>query len=120
MAEARDSHSVAVLDGNLYAVGGYNGDYFSSVERYDPALDAWEAVTPMAAARSRLSVAMLDGKLYAAGGENDEEEDVDGGHNDEDEEAGELGSLVERYDPALEVWEAVSPMGTARYFPLPL
>ena len=41
MAEARDSHSVAVLDGNLYAVGGYNGDYFSSVERYDPALDAW-------------------------------------------------------------------------------
>ena len=47
MAEAGDSHSVAVLDGNLYAVGGYNGDYFSSVERYDPALDAWEALAPM-------------------------------------------------------------------------
>jgi len=30
-----------VLDGKLYAVGGENGDgYLSSVERYDPALDA--------------------------------------------------------------------------------
>jgi len=51
MAEAGDSHSVAVLDGNLYAVGGYNGDYFSSVERYDPALDAWVALAPMGQGR---------------------------------------------------------------------
>ena len=108
MATARDDLAVAVLDGKLYAVGGLNDDggQLISAERYDPALDAWEAVAPMAAARSRLSVAVLDGKLYAVGGENDEDGDID--------------CLVERYDPALEVWEAVSPMGTARYFPLPL
>eukprot|EP00312_Isochrysidales_sp_CCMP1244_P016732 CAMPEP_0202738670 /NCGR_PEP_ID=MMETSP1388-20130828/2339_1 /ASSEMBLY_ACC=CAM_ASM_000864 /TAXON_ID=37098 /ORGANISM="Isochrysis sp, Strain CCMP1244" /LENGTH=38 /DNA_ID= /DNA_START= /DNA_END= /DNA_ORIENTATION= len=37
----------------VYAVGGYNNDdgYFSSVERYDPATNAWEAVAPMAEAR---------------------------------------------------------------------
>ena len=36
-----------MLDGKLYAVGGAN-DYlnFSSVERYDPASNAWEAVAP--------------------------------------------------------------------------
>ena len=106
MAAARSGVGVAVLDGKLYAVGGYDGGDLSSVERYDPALDAWEAVAPMAPARSRLSVAVLDGKLYAVGGQNDEE-DVDGG----------IGCLVERYDPALEVWEAVAPTGKARLSP---
>ena len=28
---------MAVLDGKLYAVGGFNGDHLSSVERYDSA-----------------------------------------------------------------------------------
>ena len=60
MAAARFAHAVAVLDGKLYAaggklyaVGGYGGGRISSVERYDPALDAWEAVAPMAAARMK-------------------------------------------------------------------
>ena len=41
----------AVLDGKLYAAGGMSGaDNFASsnlLERYDPALDAWEEVAPM-------------------------------------------------------------------------
>ena len=54
MAEARQYHAVAVLDGKLYAVGGQGAGYnaLSSVEQYDPALDAWEAVVPMATARA--------------------------------------------------------------------
>jgi len=55
--------AVAVLDGKLYAAGGYNGgrglDYFSSVERYDPAVGAWEAVAPMAAARMKAFAALM-------------------------------------------------------------
>ena len=90
---------MAVLDSKLYAVGGYDGDSHSSVERYDPALDAWEAVAPMGEERSRPGLAVLDGKLYAVGGYN---------HDD-----GYLSS-VERYDPAANSWEAVAPMGTAR------
>ena len=51
---------MAVLDGKVYAVGGNDDDgYLSSVERYDPALDVWEAVAPMAEARYKLAVAVL-------------------------------------------------------------
>ena len=102
MGEERSRPGVAVLDGKLYAVGGRNDDEdaLSSVERYDPATNAWEAVAPLAAARGFLDVAVLDGKLYAVGGYNDDD--------------GSLSS-VERYDPALrDAWEAVAPMGTAR------
>ena len=100
MAEARQTHDMAVLDGKLYAVGGYDGGgVLSSVERYDPALDAWEAVAPMATARSRHAVAVvLDGKLYAVGGSG----------------GGGTLSSVERYDPALNAWEAVAPLAAVR------
>ena len=93
---------MAVLDGKLYAVGGGNDDdgYLSSVERYDPALDAWEAVAPMAEAREAHAVAVLDGKLYSVGGYDD------GGDN--------RISSVERYDPSVGAWEAVAPMAAAR------
>ena len=99
MATPRKAHKMAVLDGKLYAVGGYNDDNFShsSVERYDPATNAWEAVAPMAEARQAHGMAVLDGKLYAARGFSN----------------GFLSS-VERYDPAENVWEAVAPMATAR------
>ena len=105
MASARDSHATAVLDGRLYAVGGSGGSdndeaSLSSVERYDPATNAWEAVAPMATAREGHAMAVLDGKLYAVGGYSF--------FND-----GHLSS-VERYDPALDAWEAMVPMVTAR------
>mmetsp|Transcript_7159 Transcript_7159/g.21591 ORF Transcript_7159/g.21591 Transcript_7159/m.21591 type:complete len:90 (+) Transcript_7159:102-371(+) len=57
MAEARIYHAMAVLEGKLYAVGGDNdvainvGASLSSVERYDPAQNAWETVAPMGTAR---------------------------------------------------------------------
>ena len=97
MAAARGNFGVAVLDGKLYAVGGYGGDILSSVERYDPALDAWEEVAPMASAREAHTMAVLDGKLYAVGGFGDWNL-----------------SSVERYDPATNAWEAVAPMAEAR------
>ena len=102
MMAARSAVGVAVLDGKLYAVGGYNDNdgRLSSVERYDPALDAWEAVAPLAAARANLAAAVLNGKLYVMGG-NDENEAL---------------SSLERYDPATNAWEAAAPLTTARSF----
>ena len=48
MVTARNTHGVAMLDGKLYAVGGYDDvGWLSSVDRYDPATNAWEAVAPM-------------------------------------------------------------------------
>ena len=88
---------------------GDNFSSLSSVERYDPAANAWVAVAPMASARCSVSMAVLDGKLFAVGGEKEEVDE------DEDDDAG-CFRLVERYDPALDAWEAVAPMGTARCF----
>ena len=86
----------------LYAAGGINDDGFgilSSVERYDPATNAWEAVAPLATERMNHGVAVLDGKLYAVGGYNDDDDFL---------------SSVERYDPATNAWEAAAPLTTAR------
>ena len=55
MGTARWGIGVAALDGKLYAAGGGHEDEddaaFNSVERYDPATNAWEEVAPMATAR---------------------------------------------------------------------
>ena len=76
----------AVLEGKLYAVCGEGDgdDALSSVERYDPVMDAWEAVAPTAVARNQPRVPVLDGKLYVVGG-------YDG-------DTGNSSSSVERYD----------------------
>ena len=92
---------MAVLDSKLYAVGGENDNdgVLGSVERYEPAANAWEAVAAMGEGRNRPGAAVLEGKLYAVGGCDDN-----------------VGSLssVERYDPALNAWESVAPMSEAR------
>ena len=53
-------------------IGGHNnnGEFLSSLERYDPSTNEWEgeAVAPMRTARRYVGMAVLDGKLYAAGG----------------------------------------------------
>ena len=114
LAPARFQASVAALDGKLYAVGGTriyaesDPDYLTSVERYDPGLNAWEMVAPIAEARSRAGVAVLDGKLYVVGGITAEQ--VFRGD-------GALSS-VERYDPATNAWEAVAPMARGRHRPV--
>ena len=103
MATARDDPGMAVLDGKLYAVGGYGYGMLASVERYDPVTNAWEAVAPLAVARDQPGVAVLDGKLYAAGGGRDENSAY--------------LSSVEQYDAATNVWEGVAPMTSARARP---
>ena len=102
----RASCGVAVLDGKLYAVGGYdghNGGALSSVERYDPAANAWESIAPMPTARQNPGVGVLDGKLYVVGGVGDRSE---------------LLNTVVRFDPAKNAWEDVAPIATARVAPL--
>ena len=108
MGTARLLLAVAVLDGNLYAVGGESSyNYLSSVERYDLAANAWEAVAPMGTERSEHGAAVLDGKLYAVGGEKENNE----------EDGSQLVNTVERYNPATNAWEGLAPMATARASP---
>ncbi|XP_016521253.1 kelch-like protein 33 [Poecilia formosa] len=71
-ASPRFSHEVAVLNGQLYILGGKkyygNGDIFNSVYRYDPLQNSWESLCEMQEKRSSFSVVVLDGRLYAVGG----------------------------------------------------
>ena len=81
--------------GKLYVMGGHDGqNWLSSVERYDPAKNAWEAVAPMSTARSALAAAATDGKLYVMGG-------YDGPN---------WLSSVKQYDPAKNEWVAMASM----------
>ena len=101
MGTKRYGLGVAVLDGMLYAVGGFDehDNKFASVEKYNPATNTWLAVAAMGTKRFNLGVAVLDGALYAVGGF--------------DEHYNRLAS-VEKYDPATNKWMEVAAMGTPR------
>ena len=69
MNSRRCRAGVAVLNGVVYAAGGFNGALrVRSVDSYDPQKDEWRPVTSMEARRSTLGVAVLNGLLYAVGG----------------------------------------------------
>jgi N-acetylneuraminic acid mutarotase len=69
---ARSSHSISVVNGALYALGGEDGGSkaisFDSVERYDLAADKWALVSPMTLPRSQASSGVVGGVLFAVGG----------------------------------------------------
>lgn len=69
MAECRSTLGVVVLAGELYALGGYDSQYYlQSVEKYVPKLKEWQPVAPMTKSRSCFATAVLDGMVYAIGG----------------------------------------------------
>ncbi|XP_028156357.1 kelch-like protein 3 isoform X2 [Ostrinia furnacalis] len=101
MSTRRSSVGVAVLDGRLYAVGGYDGasrQCLQTVERYDPARDAWEPCPEMSARRSGAGVGAVGGALYAVGGHDGPA----------------VRRSVERYRPDAGGWAPAPPMHTAR------
>jgi len=91
----------AIVSGELYVCGGFNGGgVLSSVERFNPVGIAWEAMPPMLAPRQRFSGGAVGGRLY-----------VCGGFNDQDTSA---LSTTERFDPATCTWEALRSMSQQR------
>ena len=103
MKTARAFHGVAVVDDNMYAVGGEDGDNIpiNSVEYFDPSTKDWiKVVVPMKIARASLGVAVVDGKMYAVGGADDAFTPL---------------NSVECFDPSTKYWSSVvAPMSTAR------
>ncbi len=94
----------AVLDGDLYVVGGFTvsedtlWNPSDRVFRFNPADEAWTERAPLPTARGGLAVTTLRGKLYAVSG-------YDGQRNP---------AAVEVYDPALDHWSSVAPLPTPR------
>jgi N-acetylneuraminic acid mutarotase len=68
MPTARGELAAGVVNGILYAVGGYNTHDLNSVEAYDIAADTWTTKAPLPTAREGLAVAVVNGILYAIGG----------------------------------------------------
>jgi uncharacterized repeat protein (TIGR01451 family) len=98
MPTARSGLASVTLNGKIYAIGGYDGSYLSTVEEYDPATNAWGQRTSMPTARAYLAAAVINGKIYAIGGETN------------------YGStaVVEVYDPSLNSWSTRASLPNAR------
>lgn len=74
MPTARSGHAAAVLDGRIVVMGGEVNaanpptGVFAEVEVYDPLLDRWTAIEPMALPRHGIGAATIDGLIYVPGG----------------------------------------------------
>ncbi len=98
----RNHLTTGVIDGKLYVVGGRFGagvgsEMTATVEVYDPALNAWQAGTPLPEPRAGLAGTVVKGCLYAIGGEG----------NDADPRG--IFDLNEVYDPRADAWSRLTP-----------
>jgi kelch-like protein 18 len=99
MSRCRGRLGVAVLNGMLYALGGFDcAVRLNSAERFDPKTNKWETVASMLFCRSAPACSAMNGRLYVSGGYNGES----------------CLNSCERYDPARDVWEAVPSMQRSR------
>ncbi|XP_038664850.1 kelch-like protein 18 [Scyliorhinus canicula] len=99
MTTTRSRVGVAMVNGLLYAIGGFDGhSRLSTVEVYNPEMDKWTKVASMNSKRSAMGTAVMDGHIYVCGG-------YDG-----------ISSLnsVECYSPEADKWVSVTPMSACR------
>ena len=103
MPTARHHAASAVVDGEIYVIGGRIGEELNNVdliEKYDPVSDSWTIdLEPMPSKRSGNAATSLNGYIYVLGGEQNE-----GTFNDN-----------ERYDPRTDTWTKELPMMNARH-----
>ncbi|XP_039631374.1 kelch-like protein 3 [Polypterus senegalus] len=98
---ARSELGLAMLDGFVFAVGGWEGhSRLDSVECYNPHINMWHFVESMKMAVTSPAVVALDGLLYVTGGAV--LEDGDG------------MDLAQVYNPKTCVWTEVASMQIAR------
>ncbi|OQR68298.1 kelch protein 10-like [Tropilaelaps mercedesae] len=70
--EMRAYHKMAFVNGDIFVIGGYNGNnnYHKNCRKYNLLKKTWSHVTPMNVERSYVSVAVLGRKIFAIGGYN--------------------------------------------------
>lgn len=101
MPTARYAMGVAVVDGNIYVIGGWGNAFLKTVEMYDPRSDRWETKAGISQGSLGVGVATVNGKIYAIGGWD--------GNN--------FFNTVEEYDPVADNWTKKANMPTARNWP---
>ncbi|XP_028254449.1 kelch-like protein 10 [Parambassis ranga] len=91
--------SVTVLNGRIYAMGGYDGHtHLSSAEFYQPETNQWLQIAPMNEQRSDASCTELTGKIFICGGSD----------------GNEFLQTAECYNPETNQWTLISPMSSRR------
>lgn len=96
---ARSSAGVCALDGNIYCVGGWNGQ--SGIRQCDvlkPEENKWYSIAPLNTGRYQAGVASYRGSLWVAGGSD----------------AWNCLGSVERYDLASDQWTYAPSLLTPR------
>lgn len=69
MEARRSTLGVAVLNGCIYAVGGFDGSSgLSTAEVFDPRTQDWHMIATMSTRRSSVGVGVVKDLLYAVGG----------------------------------------------------
>ncbi|MCP5244672.1 MAG: galactose oxidase [Burkholderiales bacterium] len=102
MPTARGALGVAVYQGKIYAIGGYDGKQNSGAnEIYDPKTDSWSAAAPLMAPRDHLAVATAASRIYAIGGRSNLKYRQN-------------TSVVESYNPDTNQWQYKASLPTAR------
>ena len=105
MPTPRSQFGAALVDGEIYTVGGLTkppgGRFVASpaVESFDPVVARWRRLTDLPSPRHHLMTAAYDGRLFVFGG-------YDG-------DAGDPGSPTDeawRYDPRVGRWEPIAPL----------
>ena len=103
MLTERHGFGVAVVNGKIYAIGGYNYDsgLLDINEEYDPPTNTWTTKKPMPTPRNRFGIAVYQNKIYVIGGEIDD--------------ADRSTAANEVYDSLTDTWETKTSMPTPRY-----
>lgn len=102
MPTPRGALALAVVNGRILAIGGYNGDInVPAVEEYDPQADRWATKAPLPDPRDHLAAA-TDGRfVYVIGGR------LNGSYSRN-------VALVHQYDPEADRWTRRADLPTAR------
>jgi N-acetylneuraminic acid mutarotase len=104
MPQARQAFASAVLNGRMYAVGGYSPRGQRLNEMYDPAYDRWVERAPLPASLNYPAAAAVGGAIYVFGGFAESPGIV----------PGRAAGGGYRYDPNADAWTRVSNINTWR------
>jgi N-acetylneuraminic acid mutarotase len=112
MPTAREGLGVAVVQGRIYAIGGYNSilELVGNNEMYNPSSDTWSTLAAMPTPRARFGIAAFQNKIYVIGGA------IGSVPHFQDNAMGisVMTGINEAYDTATNTWETKTPMPTER------
>jgi len=112
MPTARSNLGVAVVNGKIYAIGGYNSSWelVGNNEMYDPSGDTWTTLAPMPTPRAQFGIAVFQNKIYVIGGVIG----IAPYFRDNALGISIMTGINEVYDPATNTWENKAHMPTER------